>query len=132
MNLTRSDVYGGGRTTDATTRSAAAPASPASTGPMSSASAVANSAAGLRGINPLLGAGVVVGGLIGYKLLREWGRDHDADKDIKVAAHNGFVITLFALAGIPLAKGIINAVTTNAPKQLQPYLQPVRDYTLNA
>lgn len=130
--LTRADVYGTayGRTTDQNTQTGA-PASPASVLP-SSAAAVTNSGPALRGINPLYGAALLVGGLVGYKLLREWGRPHDADKDVKIAVHNGLVVTGFALAGIPLAKGIANAIATNAPAWLAPIAHPVRDYVLNA
>lgn len=131
MMLTRADVYGAryGKTTDQNTQTAA-PANPASAGPSTSQQITNNGPK--AGISPLFGGIVVAGALVAYKLLREWGRDHDADKDVKIAVHNGLVITGFALAGIPIGKGIINAVADHSPAWLAPFTKPVRDYVVNA
>ena len=132
MMLTRSDVYGAsnanGKTSDQAARAGGAPANPASAGP-TTAQQVSSPAR--AGITPLLGGLILLAIVVVYKLLREWGREADADKDVKIAFHNLVVVTILAGIGIPILKGILNAPLVNNPA-VAFIVQPVRDYFNNA
>lgn len=62
---------------------------------------------GLRGISPFAGALVIVGVLVAVKFLREWKAPEGELKEVKVGLHNVVVVTLMAVAGIPLVKGLL-------------------------
>lgn len=61
----------------------------------------------LQGINPLVALVVLVGLIVGVKLLREWKAPEGDVKDVKVGAYFIIMSTLAAATGLPLLKGVL-------------------------
>ena len=61
----------------------------------------------LQGINPLVGALVIVLVLVGIKALHEWKRAESDFAEIKIGLISTVTVTVMAAAGLPLLKAIL-------------------------
>lgn len=128
MDMSLSDMYGVDSTPDligyqapATTTNQEVSDSPAA----AAAAPATGVAAAVHGVNPLVAGAVLVGAIVGWKLLDEWGEPEAEFKRLHITLRSAIGVTMISLAGIPFAKAISDygAARVRALAPIDAYIQ---------